>query len=213
MTAHDPRVTLTEADENLLGPFIWGGWIGVAESKRDAFSRELRATVERIAAEHVAAHLALIRALEKRWRTLGEHGRGQVAPHFMGIADDLRNALDAPQDAPRRPVGGEQGAEVAGGRSEGERGCECPPDWPCHSCAREPLVEVTDCHHMRTQTFETVPPHTKCLDCGAPVERRGWTWVCDGCMKTLTYSEVADWADGEHVLCETCNRPDGACFR
>lgn len=106
MTAHDPRVALTEADENLLGPFIWGGWIGVAESKRDAFSRELRATVERIAAQHVAARLAPIRAVAEQWDT--------------GCAREVLDALDAPQDAPRGPVGGERGAEVAGGRSEGE---------------------------------------------------------------------------------------------
>lgn len=142
-TAHDPRVTLTEAETDLLGPFIWGGWIGVAEGKRDAFSRELRATVEQIVAEHVAARLAPIRALAEEaterayWDislremlTVQATGpeRAKVPPHWRTQAesealvpvDALRNALDAPQDAPRGPVGGEQGAEVAGGRSEGE---------------------------------------------------------------------------------------------
>lgn len=33
-------------------------------------------------------------------------------------------------------------------------------------------------------------------------------YVCDGCMKRVTRTEVADMADGEHVLCHECK--DGA---
>lgn len=29
-------------------------------------------------------------------------------------------------------------------------------------------------------------------------------YVCDGCMGYLTADEVADFADGEHVLCLDC---------
>jgi hypothetical protein len=36
------------------------------------------------------------------------------------------------------------------------------------------------------------------------------TWVCDGCMKTVTADQVADFADYEHVLCKPCAiRPVG----
>lgn len=31
-----------------------------------------------------------------------------------------------------------------------------------------------------------------------------WTWVCDGCMRTVTADQVADFADYEHVLCRRC---------
>jgi hypothetical protein len=30
------------------------------------------------------------------------------------------------------------------------------------------------------------------------------TWVCDGCMGRVVRSEIADMADGEHVLCRRC---------
>lgn len=30
------------------------------------------------------------------------------------------------------------------------------------------------------------------------------TWVCDGCMKTVTAEQIADFADYEHVLCKEC---------
>jgi hypothetical protein len=30
------------------------------------------------------------------------------------------------------------------------------------------------------------------------------TWVCDGCMGRVTRLEIADMADGEHVLCKRC---------
>ena len=122
-SAHDPRVTLTEAEVDRLGPFIWGGWIGVVEEKRAAFSEEMRATVEQI----IAARLAPIRALAEEWANpelLTVSGSYRAAEYAYEFADDLRKALDAPQDAPRGPVGGEQGAEVAGGRSEGERAAE-----------------------------------------------------------------------------------------
>ena len=127
MTAHDPRVTLTEADEELLGPFIWGGWIGVAEGKRDAFSRELRATVEQIVAEHVAARLD--EQVPEGWYVVTPHHyrslndrldrvRAVAEQWDNGCARDVLAALDAPQDAPRGPVGAEQGAEVAGGQGD-----------------------------------------------------------------------------------------------
>lgn len=32
------------------------------------------------------------------------------------------------------------------------------------------------------------------------------TWVCDGCMKTVTREQIAEWADFEHVLCRSCSR-------
>ena len=36
------------------------------------------------------------------------------------------------------------------------------------------------------------------------------TWVCDGCMRTVTADQVADFADYEHVLCKPCAiRPVG----
>ena len=118
MTAHDPRVTLTEVETDLLGPFIWGGGIGVVEDKRAAFSEELRATVEQI----IAARLAPIRAILDAWDAWdgspGPDGRPHPDSSSPRDRERLRKALDAPQDAPRGPVGGEQGTEVAGGRSE-----------------------------------------------------------------------------------------------
>lgn len=32
------------------------------------------------------------------------------------------------------------------------------------------------------------------------------TWVCDGCMRTVVASEIAVWADLEHVLCRDCDQ-------
>lgn len=166
MTAHDLRVTLTEADKALLDEKCPSG-----EDTEGWEYALLHRTVEQIVAEHVAARLAPIWALLDRWHVerypdTGDPGWNQGWDTRRESDEiELRATLDAPQDAPRGPVGGEQGAEVAGGRSEG-RG----------------LVEACQ-------------------------------WVCDGCTKTLTFSEVADWADGEHVLCESCNQPDGACFR
>lgn len=29
-------------------------------------------------------------------------------------------------------------------------------------------------------------------------------WVCDSCMRIVTRPEIADLADGEHVLCVYC---------
>jgi hypothetical protein len=29
-------------------------------------------------------------------------------------------------------------------------------------------------------------------------------WVCDGCMGRVRAHEIADFADGEHVLCRAC---------
>jgi hypothetical protein len=32
------------------------------------------------------------------------------------------------------------------------------------------------------------------------------SWVCDGCMRQVTATEIAVWADYEHVLCCECDR-------
>lgn len=165
MTAHDLRVTLTEAETERLVSTIAAAInhqsidaeagrsdLGLAEEIVYVQSAAtapggLTRTVEQIVAEHVAARLAPIRALAEEaterayWDislremlTVQATGpeRAKVPPHWRTQAesealvpvDALRNALDAPQDAPREPVGGEQGAEVAGGRSEGERAGE-----------------------------------------------------------------------------------------
>jgi hypothetical protein len=31
-------------------------------------------------------------------------------------------------------------------------------------------------------------------------------WVCDGCMRLVGRSQIADLADGEHVLCDRCTQ-------
>lgn len=36
------------------------------------------------------------------------------------------------------------------------------------------MLMPEDCPHENIRTFRTIPPHSKCLDCGAPVER---VWV------------------------------------
>lgn len=110
MTAHDPRVTLTEAVAHAIantygvqhnsGPENWGeDWTPEAEAAIAA----MQPYVEQI----IAARLDRVRAVAEQWDN--------------GCAREVLAALDAPQDAPRGPVGGEQGAEVAGGRSEGAR--------------------------------------------------------------------------------------------
>ena len=46
----------------------------------------------------------------------------------------------------------------------------------------------------------------RCAVCGG-VEPPPWpvdTWVCDGCMRKVTRLQIADMADGEHVLCIDC---------
>lgn len=128
MTAHDPRVTLTEAgsreEAGALCPqcnhrAIWHHdergcqYHGSGES-----GCPCALDSDQTVAQIIAARLAPIRALEKRWRTLGEHGRGQAAPHFMGIADDLLAALSAHESAPQLTSGTE-------GQGEGERAGHC----------------------------------------------------------------------------------------
>lgn len=107
MTAHDPRVTLTEAEIDRL-VFEFGDHTNIYA---------LTDTV----ADLIAARLAPIRALAEQWDT--------------GCAREVLAALDAPQDAPRGPVGGEQGAEVAGGRSEVERPSSRYASHPGQCCA------------------------------------------------------------------------------
>lgn len=148
-TTHDPRVTLTEAEQEAI-------WSGLRRARREEAPIPLAAeshkthvlwAVSESVEQIIAARLAPIRALAEEaterayWDislremlTVQATGpeRAKVPPHWRTQAesealvpvDALRNALDAPQDAPREPVGGEQGAEVAGGRSEGERAGE-----------------------------------------------------------------------------------------
>ena len=51
---------LTEAETDVLGPFIWGGWIGVAAGREAAYSQEMRAAVARIKTDALATHHAAI---------------------------------------------------------------------------------------------------------------------------------------------------------
>ena len=127
MSAHDPRVTLTEAREEVgaLCPqcshrAIWHHdergcqYHGNGESGCPC-ALDSDQTVERI----IAARLDRVRAVAEQWDT--------------GCAREVLAALDAPQDAPRGPVGGEQRAEACwscdgtgslrGGQHDGEA---CP---------------------------------------------------------------------------------------
>lgn len=36
------------------------------------------------------------------------------------------------------------------------------------------------------------------------IEKLPDRWVCDVCMGTVAYRQVAMWADGEHVICCRC---------
>lgn len=101
MTAHDPRVTLTEAEVDRL-VFEFGDHTNIYA---------LTDTV----ADLIAARLAPIRELADLLIEQGdEHVNGCVgqADCAACVHHDLMQALDAQQDAPRGPVGGEQGAEV-----------------------------------------------------------------------------------------------------
>lgn len=130
MTAHDPRVTLTEAETERLVSTIAAAInhqsidaeagrsdLGLAEEIVYVQSAAtapggLTRAVEQIVAEHVAARLAPIRAILAAWDAWdGSPGPdGRLHPDSSSPRDRerLRNALDAPQDAPR------------GGQSEGE---------------------------------------------------------------------------------------------
>ena len=48
----------------------------------------------------------------------------------------------------------------------------------------------------------------RCVTCGAdePPQWPRISWVCDGCMARVVRSQIADMADGEHVLCKRCAR-------
>ena len=141
MTAHDPRVTLTEAEREAITSCDCGHDIGGQHNGLGCYARDYPspgvtvvcdcpetddragvnyAAVEHIVAEHAAARLAPIRALLDEWEAAHTH-LGIERGHYGPSSHALRKALDAPQGAPRGPVGGEQGGEVAGGRSEGER--------------------------------------------------------------------------------------------
>ena len=148
MTAHDPRVTLTEAEREAITSCDCGHDIGGQHNGLGCYARDYPspgvtvvcdcpetddragvnyAAVEHIVAEHAAARLAPIRALlddgPDTWEGYESRDTGSVflRESVLDFTADLLAALDAPQDAPRGPAGGEQGAEVAGGRSEGER--------------------------------------------------------------------------------------------
>lgn len=105
-TAHDPRVTLTEAEQEA----IWSGLRRArheeapiplaAESHKTHVLWAVSESVEQI----IAARLDRVRAVAEQWDT--------------GCSREVLAALDAPQDAPRGPVGGERGAEVAGGQGD-----------------------------------------------------------------------------------------------
>ena len=101
MTAHDPRVTLTEAEQEAI-------WSGLRRARREEAPIPLAAeshkthvlwAVSEAVEQIIAARLDRVRAVAEQWDT--------------GCAREVLAALDAPQDAPRGPVDGEQGAEVA----------------------------------------------------------------------------------------------------
>lgn len=64
-TPETPAGGLTAAETDLLGPFIWGGWIGVAKGKEARYSQELRDTVAKIKADAVAAAVVQARAEDR----------------------------------------------------------------------------------------------------------------------------------------------------
>ena len=120
----DPRVTLTEAEKALVTDFFTAAPPGHLGPWFD------------LLADLIAARLAPIRALADLLIEQGdEHVDGceGQADCAACVHHDLMQALDAPQDAPRGPVGGEQGAEACwscdgtgslrGGQHDGEA---CP---------------------------------------------------------------------------------------
>lgn len=123
MTAHDPRVALTEAEVDRL-VFEFGDHTNIyalTDTVADLIAARLASEL-RQAGQDFLAH---------------EAARGPARPAFVRHWLHARaDALDAPQDAPRGPVGGEQGAEVAGGRSEGS--CPgCGAEVRCALCGEE----------------------------------------------------------------------------
>lgn len=175
MTAHDPRVTLTEEEVERLrvgirlavrfgriGPnsaeiIARGGTVCLTPQESDEAADRLAEDV----ADLIAARLAPIRALAEEWEAAG----------FEIEPAQLRNALDAPQDAPRGPVGGEQGAEVAGGHGDGERAGE--GDYG------------TCCNCMTVRQFAPITfPESWALPCGCTFDRDGTQITTHKCCTT-----------------------------
>ncbi len=125
MTAHDPRVTLTEAEVDRL-VFEFGDHTNIY-------------ALTDMMADLIAARLAPIRAPTvvdfAQWVATNRAYNGSDHPHGQSLYNEClngvlplwalqyaRNALDAPQDAPRGPVGGEQPCRMCL-RAECRGGC------------------------------------------------------------------------------------------
>lgn len=123
MTAHDPRVTLTEAEREAI--------CICAEQVMDgsvATDEQIKAGCDGLAADVaaiIAARLAPIRALADEWSAPESHRAGAYVRE-RDAADRIRAALDA-------PVSASQDHDGAEGQGEGCRPC-CDAH-PTQGCA------------------------------------------------------------------------------
>lgn len=122
MTAHDPRVTLTEAERDRLAGIIkWHGRCHADQPGGNYLSLAVE-NVEMYVEQIIAARLAPIRALADEWEA--ENEKPSKSRYVRWARRSHAYALRAALDAASAPVSASQDHDGAEGQGEGERRCQ-----------------------------------------------------------------------------------------
>ncbi len=129
MTAHDPRVTLTFDETEVVCAVLRShGDLDCQSHEHYDCRREVYATVERI----IAARLAPIRALADEWAEADHEPLTRDGMTVLTVTNRLGQSLRAALDATRADLRASQDHDGPEGQGEGERAGEgdpCAHDW------------------------------------------------------------------------------------